>query len=56
MAKPIIRHCMNCEYAKIEHSWYDSSVFCEVKYKRIDSCMRLKALLCSYYKPIENVE
>lgn len=46
MEKPIIRHCRNCEFAKI--SVFDN-VYCTVKY---EPCVwqRLEAVLCRFYK------
>lgn len=47
--KPIIRHCRNCEWAKIN---FANSVTCEVTYKYFSSNgeQRRKALFCRYYK------
>ena len=42
--KPMIRHCRNC-------AWYGGGMLydCQVTYRDI-MCMRLKALLCRFYK------
>ena len=50
MAKPMIRHCMNCEYHQCTLC---GSVYCDVKYKNI-WFERLGAILCKFYKEKEN--
>lgn len=51
--KPIIRHCRNCEYAKIPdyHNPDDPylNVSCRVYYEDIEF-KRLTALFCRHYK------
>ncbi len=44
--KPIIRHCMNCEY---HEKYLGCNPNCTVKYQ-ICFHPRLKALFCRYYK------
>lgn len=53
MNKPIIRHCKNCEYRTAFLGDY-----CDVKYKKLYNGMslRLRALLCRYYKQKEGAE
>ena len=50
MSKPIIRHCRNCEYRESYFRWFND--YCNVKHKRIDKgiSLRMRALLCPYYK------
>ena len=51
--KPLIRHCRNCEYAKVQ-DYYNPDypylkVSCRVYYKEVEF-PRPTALFCRYYK------
>ena len=48
MGKPIIRHCKNCQYYGRKFGQYD----CQVRYVDV-LCQRLRALLCRFYKKVE---
>lgn len=43
--KPMIRHCMNCEYRTQRYC----NGYCDVKYQNIEF-PRLESLFCRYYK------
>lgn len=51
MSKPIIRHCMNCEW----HEKGFHSLKCTVKYEPIVS-PRMEAVFCRYYKQRQATE
>lgn len=47
--RPIIRHCMNCEWGTV---YFCNEVKCMVKYKNY-TCdkQRRKAIFCKYFTP-----
>ena len=53
MEKPIIRHCYNCQWCEKEVIFGCASHSCTVKHIAVDWIPRLKALLCRFYKKVE---
>lgn len=47
--KPIIRHCRNCKYSKLDRS---GAIFCDVRYEYYSTKKQRKtARFCRHYKP-----
>ena len=51
--KPIIRHCYNCQWSEKEVIFGSAYHSCTVKHIAVNWRPRLKALLCKYYKKVE---